>query len=142
MPGSPGVSFYFFRPGFLSKTSRNPSLSRSILNSAFMWFCTQSTEGGGNMYGILLKFGWRRQIQYRAGSQAGGRYAEALYQRLYLAGAPERRFFGDSSLYSDQPSDSDPHGYQDQRRAGRPGKKRNDRSGSDPPYFLKMVFFL
>ena len=32
-----------------------------------MWFCTQSTEGGGNMYGILLKFGWRRQIQYRAG---------------------------------------------------------------------------
>ena len=32
-----------------------------------MWFCTQSTEGGGNIYGILLKFGWRRQIQYRAG---------------------------------------------------------------------------
>ena len=47
------------------------------------------------MYGILFKIRLETAdpVPGRDGSQAGGRYAEALYQRLYLAGASGKTVF-------------------------------------------------
>ena len=96
------------------------------------------------MYGALLKFGWKRQIQYRAGMAL--RLAGDML-RLYVKGciwlALLRDDFRETAAYTlASLMLFNTYGYKNQRGTGGQGKERDDCGGSDPPCFFKMVLFL